>query len=289
MIIPSDALLSRVGCLKSIDNQGKISYFRDYNAAFIKEANLKSTIASVEQFFSDANYPLENLEQQLKSLDNNSAMEEIDSIAKDAKTLLMNTARPDFVVELDYQAEQDPTTRDPKLVLSYQLVCLDVCTNKAIGSISRSNIGVVENEGSFGGLLNDDLKKSFPDFKKQIQKRFSDEINNGTEIVLRITTDNNANLKLSDECLGNVNYNDWINDWLKKNTVNSTYKPVSNTDNELRFTNVRIKTKGNDGLKFTAYDFANQLKADISKACGIKSQNKSQGIGEAYIVVSGLR
>jgi hypothetical protein len=289
MIIPSDELLSRIGCMKSIENQGKTSYVRDYNAAYLNDGNLKFTIASIEQFFASANYPLENLQQQLKSIENNNALDEADNVVTDARTKLMNTARPDFVLDLDYKSEQDPSSRNPKTILSYTLTCIDVYTNKAIGSLTRANVGEVESGRTVESLIKDDLQKNLPTLQKQIQQRFKDEIENGVEVTLRITTMNNANLNLGDECLGTVNYNDWVNDWLKKNTINATYKPVINSDKELRYTNVRIKAKNKDGLKYIAFDFANELKAAISKACGIKSQNRTQSIGDASIEVSGLR
>ena len=66
-------------------------------------------------------------------------------------------------------------------------------------------------------------------------------------------------------------------------------QPIKNTNSELRYTNIRIKSKADGGKKYTAYDFANDLKKDFSKACGISASNKTQSIGDAYLTVKGLK
>jgi hypothetical protein len=291
MVFPSDALLKRLECIKEVDNQGITSYERDYNKAFMNDEDLKFVIASVEECFSKIGYPMENLEQQLKQISNDNATDAIEGISKDSRTMLMNTARPDFIIEIDYEYKQDPMSRDPKKILNYIITALDAYTNKSVASITRADVGKdnKDQDVELSSLIKADINANITDFQKQITQRFSDELANGIEITLRITTDENANLKLTDECLGNVNYNDWINDWLKKNTVRSAFKPVMNTDKELKFTNVRIKPKTESGQRYSAFDFANDLKNDFSKGCGAKAINRTQGIGDAYLVITGLK
>jgi hypothetical protein len=289
MVFPSDALLKRLGCIDEIENQGTISYKRNYGKAFVEDSDMKFAIASVEESFASNGYPLENLEQQLKQIDNDDAMDAMEGVAKDARTLLMNTARPDFIIEIDYEYKQDPNSRNPKKILTYILTALDVYTNKSVASISRSDIGNENENGSLASLIKSDFEQNISGFQNQIKQRFADELTNGVEITLRITTDENANLNLTDECLGSQNYNDWVNDWLKKNTVISSFKPIKNTDKELKYTNVRIKPKTENGERYSAFDFTNDLKSSFSKACGIKATNRTQGIGDAYIVISGLK
>jgi hypothetical protein len=289
MIFPSDALLKRVGCLKEIENQGTVGYLRDYGKAYINDSELKFVIASVEESFAKIGYPLENLEQQLKQINNDNTMDAMEGVSKDSRTMILNTARPDFIIEVDYEFKQDPASRNPKKILSYIVTALDSYTNKSIASITRANEGKENENLTLANLIKEDLTNNLSDFQKQIKDRFKDELANGVEITLRLTTDGNSTFSFGDECLGSENYNDWINSWLKKNTVNSTFKPVKNTDKELRFTNVRISAKTESGDRFTAFDFANKLKSDFSKACGTKATNRTQGIGDAYLVISGLK
>ncbi len=289
MVFPSDALLKRLGCISQLENQGTVCYSRDFNKVFIQDSELKFVIASVEECFSKIGYPLENLEQQLKQIANDNSMDAMEGVSKDARTMLMNTARPDFIIEVDYEYKQDPMSRNPKKILNYIITALDAYTNKSVASLTRADIGSGDANSSLGGLIKSDLNQNISDFQKQIKQRFTDELANGIEITLRMTTDEKANFKFSDECLGNENYNDWINSWLKKNTIRSAFKPVRNTDKEMKFVNVRIKTKTDDGQRYSAFDFANDLRNDFSKGCGAKATNRTQGIGDAYLVISGLK
>lgn len=289
MVFPSDALLKRLGCISQIENQGTVCYSRDFNKVFMQDSELKFVIASIEESFANAGYPLENLEQQLKQIANENSMDAMEGISKDARTMLMNTVRPDFVIEIDYEYKQDPNSRNPKKILTYILTALDVYTNKAVASITRADISVEGNNASLAGLIKSDLAENIVNFQKQITQRFSDELANGVEITLRITTDEKVKFNLSDECLGTDNYNDWVNNWLKKNTVRSAFKSVKNTDKELKYTNVRIMTKTKDNQKYSAFDFANDLKRDFSKGCGISATNRTQSIGDAYIILTGLK
>lgn len=288
MVFPSDAMLKRMSCISEIDNQGTISYIRDYKKAYINDSKLKFVIASIEELFAKNGYPIENLEQQLKQLDNENATDEIESLQKDPKTILMSTARPDFIIEIDYEANQDPTTRNLSIIISYILTAIDVYTNKTVASITQPDIKKPDDK-NFAALIKENLDNKISDFQSQLSDRFNDISTNGAEITLRITVDGNANLNLGDECLGSENYNDWLNNWLKSNTVDQTYKPIKNTNSELRYTNIRIKSIADGGKKYTAYDFANDLKKDISKACGILASNKTQSIGDAYLTVKGLK
>jgi len=289
MVIPSDALLKRLGCIKEVENHGVIHYDRNYSKSFIQDSELKFVIASIEEAFSKSNYPLENLEHQIKQINNEKAMDFVEGTSNDAKTILMNTARPDYIIEIDYEFKQDPNSRNPKKILCYILTAIDVYTNKTIASITRPDIGNNGEGKNISLLIKEDLSNNISDFQNQMNIRFNDLLTNGIEITLRITTDENAKLNLGDECLGTENYNDWVNSWLKKNTVNSVYKSVKNTDKELKFTNVRIKTQTKDGQKFTAYDFANNIREDIAKACGVSAKNKTQSIADAFIVLTGLK
>ncbi len=289
MVIPSDALLKRLGCLKEIENQGTTSYARDYNKAFVNDSELKFVFASIEETFSKAGYPLENLEQQLKSINNEKTMDDVEELSKDARTLLMNTVRPDFVIEVDYEYKQDPTSRNPKKILTYIVTALDAYTNKSVAAITRADIGKESNGSGFAALIKEDMTTNMGDFLKQISTRFSDELANGIEVTLRLTAEKEFSFNFGDECLGTENYNDWINSWLKKNTINSSFKSVKNTDKELKYTSVRIGLKDANGERFTTFDFANNLRKDFAKGCGIKVSNRTQGLGDAYLVVTGLK
>jgi hypothetical protein len=93
---------------------------------------------------------------------------------------------------------------------------------------------------------------------------------------------------MEDECLKGDSYADWAVDFLKSNTQKGAYKMERNTETEIFFRNVRIKTLNEDGTQYSAYDFAKEMKKALDKSCGVKSSIKTQGLGDAYIVLKGM-
>lgn len=288
MIFPSDALLKRLGCLKKVENQGVTSYIRDYKKAFVKSSELKFIIGTVEEKFAKAGYPIENLEQHLKQIDNENALNDMDFISTDNKTMLLNTARPDYILELDYEAHQDPNSRNPKSLVNYLISAIDIYSNKTIANVTEADMSNPDNK-SIIGLIKSSLEKNTSSFLKQLNFQFKDINQHGSEITLRINMEGTANFNLNDECLGNENYKDFINSWLKSHTVNQTFKPIYASDNEMKYTNIRINSKTSNGKKYLAYDFALDLKIDLEKGCGIKVKNQTQGIGDAFLTIKGLK
>ena len=282
LVIPSDALLKRLGCFSSVDNQGVTSYVRDYNKSFVTNSELRFVIAEIEGQFSKKGFPLENLEQTLKLITNNNAMDEGEGVARDIRSELMNTARPDYIIELDYELTSDRNSRSINNSLTYIVKCLDVYTNKSVASITRTNVGKSSDLNDVPSLVKSDFPASISELSKGITKHFSDLLANGIEITLRVAVMQNSSVEMDDDC-GDDEIGEKIIEWLKKNTVKSTYKMSKNTSTEMFFTNVRIYTANEDGDSYTAYDFAKDLKKALKKGCGLDVDNKTQSLGDAFL------
>jgi len=288
MVFPSDGMLERIGYLKSIENEGTTSYQRNYQQAFIKDPDLKFVITSIEGEFSKAGFPMENMEQQLKQIDNTNAMDEMTDVDRDARAELLNTARPDYIIELDYDLINDPKSRNLNKSLNYTLKCLDVYTNKTIATSSRLNVGADKSENDIPTLIKSDLPESLKELKGQITDHYANLLANGLEVTLRVVVSKASDVKLDDDC-GGEELNEKINNWLKDNTVNQTFKMSKNTSTEMFFTNVRIAHQNEEGKKYTAYDFAQQLTKAMKNGCSIKVKNKTQSLGDAYLIIEGSK
>lgn len=284
MVIPSDAMLKRMNCIKQFDNQGVTSYSRDYAKSFIQDSELKFVIAEIESQFSNKGFPLENMEQTLKMITNNNAMDEMEGVARDLRAELMNTAKPDYIVELDYELKQDPKSRNINKTLTYIVKCMDVYTNKSVASVTRANVGKSSENNDVPGLVKEDFSSSINDLSTGITNNFKDLLANGIEITLRLAVLNSSMVVLDDDC-GDEEIGEKVITWLKENTVNSTYKMVKNTGTEMFFTNVRIYTQDEAGNSYTAYDFAKDLKKGLKKGCGLSVSNKTQSLGDAFIQI----
>jgi hypothetical protein len=288
MIFPSDAMLDRMGLLKSVENQGVTSYQRDYQQAFIKNPDLKFAIAAIQEEFAKIGFAMEDMEQQLKQISNNNAMDEMGDIARDSRSELLNTVRPDYIIELDYDMRSDSKSRNLNKSLNYSIKALDVYTNKAVASLSKANVGIDKKENDVPSLIKGDLPQSINDLKSQITNHFANLLANGVEVTLRIGVTNSSDVKIDDDC-GDEELNERINNWLKENTINQSFKMTKNTSTEMFFTNVRIAAKTSDGKKYTAYDFAGELNKALKKGCSLKAKNRTQSLGDAFVVIEGTK
>ena len=284
MVVPSDAMLKRMNCIKEIDNQGVTSYSRDYAKSFIQDSELKFVVAEIEGQFSAKGFPLENMEQTLKMIGSNNAMDEMEGVARDLRAELMNTARPDYIIELDYELKSDPKSRNINKSLTYIVKCMDVYTNKSVASITRANVGKTSENNDVPSLVKGDFTEVLGQLSSGITNHFKDLLANGIEITLRLAVLNSSEVALDDDC-GDEEVGEKVITWLKENTVNSTYKMAKNTETEMFFTNVRIFTQDESGNSYTAYDFAKELKKGLKQGCGLSVSNKTQSLGDAFIQI----
>jgi hypothetical protein len=256
MVLPSDALLQRLTCIKTIDNQGITSYQRDYQKAFIKDSELKFVIAEIQSQFIHLGFPLEDLEQSLKSINNELSIDNVSKIQKDSKTLLLNTVHPDIVLEIDYQSVVDGRSRNLKTSLTYSFKAIDSYSNKTIASIQ--NTGISNSDGTAKTMKNE-IEKNISAMTDQIRNSFADIVRNGREITLRVSVADGVNFKLSEMSSKDNTFDGFIYEWLKNNSFGGTFKRDKATDLELRYKNIRIKTLDKNGQPYTAFDFSNNL------------------------------
>ena len=279
LVIPSDQLLQQFGKLKQQEALGKTLQVRDYNGYLLTDQDSN---------FIQMGYPLNDLEQTLKSINEQEMLDAIDGIQKDAKTILLTTAKPDIILELDYNIVTDRSSRDFKKSLTYTLRAIDAFSNKVVATIQQTNFEGNSKTATPATLMESALAKDTKGFTQQINNHFNTIIETGRDITLRVTIDNGVNLTMSDECLDGDTYSDFIIDWVKVNTLLGAYNMNRNTETEMYFTNVKIKTLNDNGTQYSAYDFARELSKALNKGCGIKSRNTTQGLGMATISIKGM-
>lgn len=288
MVFPSDAMLLRMGFLEEVENQGRTSYQRNYQEAFIKNPDIKFTIAAIQEQFAKVGFPLEDMEQQLKKISNNNAMDEMTGVARDLRAELLNTVRPDYIIEVDYELKSDMNSRNLNKSLTYSVRCLDAYTTKSVASVSIPQAGKDMKENDIPSIIKSDFNKSIPDLENQIINHYADLLANGVEITLRIAVTNESGVKIDDFC-GDDEIGEKINTWMKENTVNQSFKMSKNTSTEMYFTSTRIFAQDDNGNKYTAYDFASDLRKDLRRGCSLVVKNKTQSLGDALVLIEGNR
>lgn len=286
MVLPSDQLLERYNCLRKEIVQGETVLNRDYTRYLFANDDNKAIVSVIQSKFIDMGFPLTDLEQGLKSLNNQSIMDEADDFAKDTKTLLLTTISPDIVLEIDYNYASDAYSHNlSNRKLAYTINVIDIYTNKVISTHTQNNL-----EGnSMTSIMQKYFSKDFGKISSNIKESFANTIAKGREITVRISVKNGADIKLSDETDMGDTYSDWIIDYMKAHTKKGTYKLQRNTDYELYFENVRIPTINRDGTQFNAYDWGRAFARSIRNECNVSVTNKSQGLGQVLISINGLR
>ena len=286
LVLPSDQLMQRFGCIRTEVSLGKQLQVRDFNSYLLTDPDAKFIIASIQSAFIEFGYPLNDLEQTLKSINDQEMVDEVSGIKKDSKTILLTNARPDIILELDYNMTTDRSSRDYSKSLTYTLRAIDAFSNKVVATIQAA--GVKNAKGNTATMMGEAIQKNSKDFTKQINKHFDDLIANGRDITMRVMIDANESFTMSDESIYGDTYADFILDYMKVNTLMGTYNLQRNTDTEMYFANVRIKTLNDNGTQYSAYDFARELSKALNKECGVKSKNVTQGLGDAMIIIKGM-
>lgn len=287
LVLPSDQLLQEFGALKNQTELGKKLQIRDYNKYMLADENAKFMITSIQSAFIEFGYPLNDMEQTLKSINDQEMLDDVTGIKKDARTILLTNAKPDIILELDYKLSTDRSTSDRQKSLTYTLKAIDAFSNKVVATIQGTGVKNEENNTA-AGIMESALKSNNKEFTKQIDSYFNDIIENGRDITVRVTIDEGEPFQMSDECVTGDTYTDYLLDYMKANTLGGAYNMQRQTDTEMYFTNVRIKTLDDNNAQYSAYDFARELTKALNKECGVKAKNISQGLGDATITIKGM-
>jgi hypothetical protein len=284
VVIPSDQLLKEHNALTTDTIDGVNHILRNYNQYLLNDENHKSLLSILQNEFVQLSFPLSDLEQTLKSLNNQSSLDEADNLGKDAKTILLTKVSPDIILEFTYSCNLDMNSRDlTKRLFSYTLSAIDAYTNKVFSSHTYQTEGKDVDD-----IFKKSLHKNMPQISKEINDYFADIVRRGREISVRIAVERGSNIQLSDENIEKSTYTDWLIDYIKVHAKKGAYVMQRNTDNELYFVNVRINTLNDDGTQFSAYDWGRELCTALRNQLGVRAVNKSQGLGEILITIKGM-
>lgn len=296
MILPSDGTLQNFNSLSKTVIDGQTVITRDYKNYLLKDDRAKRIYSTIQDAFQKQNFPLTDLEQSLKQLDSKAAYDMADDLQQDTKTILLNIARPDIILELDYNTSRDKKnvlshdytnskSKDSEKNVSYTLSAIDSYTSKTVATITASNIkGTSTTE-----TIQKDLADKLPGFMKDIQTYFSDILTRGRDITVRIVLGSDCDINLDEESVEDEPYSDFIIDYMKKHTVKGAYKMQTNTSTEMYFTNCRINLLNDDGSQYSVYDWARDFAKKMRGDLGLKVTNASQGLGEVELRIEGLK
>ena len=285
MILPGDVWCTQNGYMMEYDNQGTVVKVPDYKRAFQENADLLLVISKINGLMADRGFPLKNAESVLKTLANESAEDAMLSSKSGASAAespidkLKKTAKADIIMDLTWTV----TTVGPKKQINFILRGLDAYTDKEIANATAP--GTPSFTADVPTLLQEAVLAHIDNFNNGLQRHFDDLFANGREVIIRIKKFDSWDGDLETEFDGKE-LNNYIEDWVSKNTVKNRYSLSQSTENMMFFEQVRIPLYDESGKAIDARGFCKGLQSYLKNPpFSITNKLMTQGLGQASIVL----
>lgn len=135
MVMPSDAWCTNNGYMEAYDNQGSIELIPNYKIALQTSSELMNVISKLNIMMADRGFPLKDLLQTLKSINNMNAENNLITsktsgaiLAESPIDRIKRSAKSDIILEVDWTVN----STGPKKSITYNLRGLDAYTGKQV-------------------------------------------------------------------------------------------------------------------------------------------------------------
>ncbi|MBR2863404.1 MAG: hypothetical protein IKB97_07595 [Bacteroidaceae bacterium] len=287
MVVPSDAWCKEHGYTQQFDDQGTVEEVPDYKAALLNNKDLNNAISKIGILMADRGFPLQDLQQTMKSISNLSAEDRLirsktsgAAIQESPLDRLRRTAKADIILELDWTVN----TIGPKQSITYNLRALDAYSNKQVAGAQGTGAPSFSAEVSL--LLEEAVQNHMDNFSAGLQQHFDDLLTNGREVVVDIRVfDNAEGIDLETEYDG-YELTEIIDNWMAENTVNHRFNKSDATETMILFDQVRIPIYKLNGMPQDAEGFTRDLMRYLRKApYNIPCKVINRGLGRCLLVL----
>ena len=287
MVFPDDIWMNSNGFLKEVDNQGVKTTVLDYKQALLNE-ELGQVITKIEKIMLDRGYPLENLSQTLKSIQDAEAIKNMETsedgnnVQVSLKDKLLNTARPDLILYVSWKVN----TLGPKKSVYFSMKALDAGTHKPAGAADGTGNEFIG--APLGLMLETAVLSHIDNFNAQLMTYFDEMVTKGREITVEIQVFENSPKKINSEINADGDeLSDDIQKWMKSNTVNGAFTLQNKTTTLMKMTSVRIPLRSEDGTAFSADAFGTKLRKYMRKTYQLPCSAYPVGTGKVVVVIGG--
>lgn len=283
MVVPSDLYCIQQGYSMTFDNQGEKEQFPDYKKALQSDPALLTGITTIGQMMADRGFPLKLMEQELKSLNDESAENAMmtsksgSDVSESPIDKLKARAKADIILQVTWLVNK----LGPKYSLTFNLQGIDAYTNKQIAACQGSGDPTFSAE--LPQLIQESVANNLDVFCQQLQAHFDDMFQNGREVTLRIKKWDSSDVDLESEFDGKE-LGDIIEDWVADNTVQGRFNTTDATENMMYFEQVRIPLVNAQGRALDTRRWARGLVEKL-RQMGITSKLMVKGLGQATIVI----
>lgn len=285
MILPSDNWCNQRYFMTEYDNQGTKVKVPDYKLAFQEDTELGQVISKISSLMADEGFPLKNAEQELKNIEarrteDNMTMSRTSgsSIAESPLDMLKKTAKADILIQIWWKVNKT----DKGKAVSFTLEAFDSYTSKLIASSTGTG---KPSDDIVPVLLLEAVSHHINPFLDQLQNHFNDMFENGREIILTVKRWDNWEYYLDDE-INDKEIIEYINVWMRENTLNGRYNLSDATENFIRFEQVRIPIYNQYNQPMDARDFTNDLRKYLrDNPFNFDIKLLTRGLGEAILIL----
>lgn len=285
MVVPSDAWCKEHGFEQTFDNQGTPEQIPDYKAAVSTDKQLNAVISKINILMADRGFPLKDLQQNVKSINNLSAEDRLitskrsgSAITESPLDRLRRTAKADIILEIDWTVN----TVGPKSSITYNLRALDAYSNKQVAGAEGTGMGSFSAE--LPVLLEEAVQDHMDAFAARLQEHFDDLLENGREVVLDMRIFDSSTVDFEKEYNG-YELNEVIDNWLAENCVNHRFSKSDATETMILYEQVRIPLYKQNGMAQDTYGFARDLARFLGAApYNITVKTINRGLGRCLLV-----
>lgn len=285
MVVPSDVWCNTNGYMTEYDNQGTKVKIPNYKKAFQENAELLTVVSKINGLMADRGFPLKNMESAIKTLENESAENNMttsktgSSISESPLDKLKKVAKADIIMQITWTVN----TTGPKKSITFNLQGLDSYTDKQIATAVGT--GAPSFTSEIPVLLEEAVLAHLDNFNNSLQKHFDDMFENGREIIVRMkkfdSWDGDFEKEYNGKEFGSV-----VEDWLTKNTVKSRFSTSDATENMMLFEQVRIPLYDANGKAIDAREFVKGLQKYLKEPpYSIPSKLTMKGLGQAVLII----
>lgn len=285
MVVPSDLYCNQHGYMQRFNNQGQMEMVPDYKKALQNDPQLLTGITVIGQMMADRGFPLKLMEQELKSLNQESAEDALltsksgSDVAESPVDRLKKTSKSDIILQVTWLVNR----MGPKYSLTFNLQGIDAYTNKQIAACQGTGDPTFSAELPI--LIEESIANHLETFTTQLQNHFDDMFENGREITLRVKKWDDSEWDLESEFDG-TELSDIIEDWVSANTVKGRFNTTDATENFMYFEQVRIPLFDQNQRAMDARRWTRGLINKL-KTLGVPAKLMMKGLGQATIAIGG--
>jgi len=293
MVVPSDRYCISQGYSQTFESQGVEQTIPDYRQAMQNDAALRLVITKMGGIMADRGFPLKDLEQELRSLEQEAAelsmltsRESSAGVAESPIDRLKRNAQADIILDLDFTIN----SQGPRKYITFNLRGLDAYTSKNIASAAGT--GEPSTAAPADLLLEEAVLSHMDEFNGRLMGHFEDMFEKGREVNLTVRVWDTSPFDLYDF----FNYEghdmeliDIVEFWVEDNTVEGRFSLSDGSYNFLSFEQVRIPMyytgpRGRERAMDTRR-FVSQLSSYLRQEFQIDSQIHQRGLGDAWLIL----